>query len=70
MQKEQKQPKNYKEYKDYLQNVRDLINMGMKSLFVKPQAQEQSNKVPTKRLGAGPLYSPYPQMYGYFAPTN
>ena len=40
--------KNYKSTEDYVQKDRDSINTGMKSLFMSPQAWDQSNKVPTK----------------------
>ena len=44
--------KTCKDTRCYVQEERESINNEMESLNVNPQAQDQSNKVPKKRLEA------------------
>ena len=46
------QKKTCKDTRCYVQEERESINNEMESLNVNPQAQDQSNKVPKKRLEA------------------
>lgn len=48
-QRSQKKKKNCKDTRFYVQEDRESINNEMETLNVNPQAQDQSNKVPTKK---------------------